>query len=132
MDLLCSLKNFEINRNDFDCTYYKNLADQKVRECSVLAEEIICLRTDLDRSHTTLLQLQRGIENGQVREKKVFQPTNQNTFSLKNIACLRREDIDQYFENEKLSGSQEDKNYGIMKSIALLRNDLKENAVRQV
>ena len=45
--------------NPEDLNYYKQLAEQKVKECSTLAEEIICLRTDLDRSHSAFLHLQR-------------------------------------------------------------------------
>ena len=39
--------------------YYKSLVDCKFKECSALAEEVICLRTDLDRAHSNFLRLQR-------------------------------------------------------------------------
>jgi uncharacterized protein (DUF342 family) len=42
-----------------DILFYKQLAEDKFKECSSLAEEIICLRTDLDRSHSNYLRMQR-------------------------------------------------------------------------
>src|SRR5688572_11480704 len=39
--------------------YYKGLAETKFKECTKLAEEIICLRSDLDRSHSNYLRVQK-------------------------------------------------------------------------
>lgn len=39
--------------------HFEKLADTRFKECSALAEEIICLRTDLDRSHSNFLRIQR-------------------------------------------------------------------------
>lgn len=50
-----TVDELHINDNG-DTEYYKKLAEDKFRECSALAEEIICLRTDLDRSHSNFLR----------------------------------------------------------------------------
>lgn len=42
--------------------YYKNIAEIKFRECSALAEQIICLRTDLDRLHSKYLKAQKELQ----------------------------------------------------------------------
>jgi hypothetical protein len=44
--------------------HYQKLADVRFKECSALAEEIICLRTDLDRSHSNYLRIQREQNSG--------------------------------------------------------------------
>jgi len=44
--------------------HYQKLADIRFKECSALAEEIICLRTDLDRSHSNYLRIQREQSSG--------------------------------------------------------------------
>jgi len=42
-----------------EAEYYRKLSEAKFKECSALAEEIICLRTELDRSHSNYLRIQR-------------------------------------------------------------------------
>ena len=58
-------KSFEDTSNQRDLTdHYQKLSELRFRECSALAEEIICLRTDLDRSHSNYLRVQREHSSG--------------------------------------------------------------------
>ena len=50
--------------NDFADTegkmmFYKELSETRMKECARMAEEIICLRTDLDKSHSSFLKVQK-------------------------------------------------------------------------
>ena len=62
------------NRYKEESLYYKCLVNDKFKECSSLAEEIICLRTDLDRTHSNYLRLQR--------EQKAAESEKSHSYSL--------------------------------------------------
>ena len=62
------------NRYKEESLYYKSVVDDKFKECSSLAEEIICLRTDLDRAHSNYLRLQR--------EQKAAESEKSHSYSL--------------------------------------------------
>jgi len=49
-----------VKKTQDEAEYYKNLAEYKFKECSKLAEEIICLRTDLDRCNSNLVRAQKA------------------------------------------------------------------------
>ena len=48
----------EIKKYEKDAEYYKNLSESKLKECCALAEEIITMRTHLDRKNSTYLKSQ--------------------------------------------------------------------------
>lgn len=50
----------EAKKGAANTDYYKNLAESKFKECSKLAEEIICLRSDLDRCQSDYLKMHRA------------------------------------------------------------------------
>jgi len=62
--------------------HYRQIAEDKFKECSSLAEEIICLRTDLDRLNLKYLHTQRelhGPKNSQSLSKSGIQLTNNSS-----------------------------------------------------
>lgn len=69
----------ELQKVSEESEYYKKLAEAKFRECSALAEEIICLRTDLDRSHTNYLRIQRQHGSGSKLASAVSEKQQQKT-----------------------------------------------------
>jgi len=50
----------DITKSQSDADYYQKLAESRLKERSTLAEEIITLRTKLDRSHSNYLRVQRS------------------------------------------------------------------------
>jgi len=59
-------KKLRKEREDIDkykeaTEHYKKVAEEKLRECSSLAEEIICLRTDLDKLNLKYFKSQREL-----------------------------------------------------------------------
>ena len=88
-------------QNKNESIYYKNLVDCKFKECSSLAEEIICLRTDLDRAHSNFLRLQRE------RQTSIFNKSQQSSsewenkeYRLSNLSNLSNQEFEQ--EEEKV------------------------------
>jgi chromosome segregation ATPase len=46
--------------------YYKKLADDNMKECKSLAEQLICLRSDLDTNATQMIKAKREINNSEM------------------------------------------------------------------
>ena len=50
----------EIEKHKNAADHYKDIAEKKFKDCTSLAEEIICLRTDLDRLHGKYIKAQNA------------------------------------------------------------------------
>ena len=66
----------EGQKNQEIAEHYQKLADVRFKECSALAEEIICLRTDLDRSHSNYLRIQREQGSGKKSNQEQMNTSN--------------------------------------------------------
>ena len=51
------------NEDGEQTEYFKKLSDQNLEQCGTLAEQLICLRNDLDKSHFDILRIQRERSN---------------------------------------------------------------------
>ena len=50
----------DVSKYQNEVNYYKNLAESRLKDSSTLAEEIIFLRTTLDKSHFNYLKVQKS------------------------------------------------------------------------
>jgi len=89
--------------------HYQKLADVRFKECSALAEEIICLRTDLDRSHSNYLRIQREQGSGKklnvesfLSGKKLKQPDSLGLLGTGESKNIKRNEVKVSNWNEEI------------------------------
>ena len=96
-------------QNKNESIYYKNLVDCKFKECSSLAEEIICLRTDLDRAHSNFLRLQRE------QQISIFNKSQKSSSDWDNkeyrLSNLLNEDFEQQEEKVFMMNQNKSSNF---------------------
>lgn len=56
---LKNIENHPIENEKVSTNYYKNLSKSQLEACSSLAEQLICLRNDLDKTHVENIKIQK-------------------------------------------------------------------------
>ena len=51
--------------------FYKKLADDHMKECKSLAEQLICLRSDMDHSTTQMIKVKMEMSSAEINSKSV-------------------------------------------------------------
>jgi len=95
------------NKHKEDSHYYKALSDAKFKECSSLAEEIICLRTDLDRSHSNFLRVQREQKTGNSDNNNMEKSQSVNSSAHKKY---RKQDSSETMLLNMMNGANRSRN----------------------
>ena len=83
--------------------YYKCLVNDKFKECSSLAEEIICLRTDLDRAHSNYLRLQRERKAAESEKSQSLISVSQDNDSKLELQDFQQQEDRVYNIDERFS-----------------------------
>jgi len=74
----------DLAKYESEVNYYQTLAESRLKERSTLAEEIIKLRTNLDRSHSNYLKVQRSRTMAVESEETPHEPKSRGSSLKKN------------------------------------------------